>query len=81
MQDPASEKQQQALRDLAALDRERDLFYGLWNGLFRRGADHFSAADTDRSDRIELWGRRIGRTLAAFAFVAFCAYLYFAHVH
>ena len=30
----------------------------------RRTADHFSAREADPSDRIELWGRRIGRALS-----------------
>jgi hypothetical protein len=76
-----SEKQEKAVRDLDAIGRERDLLHDLWHGPLERGIRHFSAADTDASDPIELWGRRIGRTLAVFAFVAFCIYLYLTYVH
>lgn len=83
--DSYDEKQQQALRDLEALGRERDLLHGLWRGWFAsllaRGGRHLSAADADPSDRIEVIGRRIGRGLAAFAFLAFCLYLYWNYVH
>lgn len=81
MQEPASEQSRQALRDLEALKRERDLFRGLWSGWFTRDADKLSTTDKDTGDPIELWGRRIGRTLAAFAFIGFCIYLYFTYVH
>lgn len=83
--DSSREKQQQALRDLDALGRERDLLHGLWRGWFAgllaRGGRHLSAADAEPSDRIEVFGRRIGRGLAAVAFVAFCLYLYMTYVH
>ncbi len=78
--EPASEKQRQALRDLETLGRERDLLHGLLHRSFGRAAGHFSAADAESSDPIELWGRRIGRTLGAVAFVAFCIYLYVTYV-
>lgn len=75
-----TERQQQALRDLDAIGQERDLAHGSWHRAFARTVGHFSAAETDDSDPVELWGRRIGRTLAAIAFIAFCIYLYLAHV-
>jgi ferric-dicitrate binding protein FerR (iron transport regulator) len=78
--EPVSEEQQKALRDLEALGRERDLLHGLWSGWLLRGSRHFSAADADATDPIELWGRRIGRALAVFAFIAFCIYLYVTYV-
>ena len=81
MQEPASEKSRQAMRDLAALNRERDLFHGLWSGLFTRDTDKLPATDHNTGDPIETWGRRIGRTLAAFAFIGFCIYLYLTYVH
>ena len=74
--DPTSEKQQNALRDLEGLRHERDMLHGL----FARGFGYFSAADADDTDPIERWGRRIGRTLGALAFVGFCVYLYFTYV-
>ena len=78
--EPESEQRRQAETDLAALGRERDVFHGLWQNLFARGARHFGGADAEPSDPIEIWGRRIGRALAAVAFVGFCIYLYWTYV-
>ena len=33
-------------------------------------------ADAPEGDKVELWGRRIGRALSAVAFLALCIYLY-----
>ncbi len=74
--EPVSQKQQQALRDLDALRRERDLFDGWLHGFFTRGFSHFSARDADGTDPMEIWGMRIGRALGAVAFIALCVYLY-----
>ena len=38
---------------------------------------HFSATDADQTDAAELWGTRIGRGLAAFAFVGLVLWLIF----
>ena len=46
----------------------------------RRASDHFSARDAigpnGTVDRIELWGRRIGRGLSLIGFVGLAIYLY-----
>ena len=42
--------------------------------------DHFAAADAPGDDSIEKWGRRIGRTLSAIAFLALAVYLYVTYV-
>lgn len=78
--EPEPDRQRKAESDLAALGRERDLFHGLWHGIFAPAARHFSGVDAKASDPIELWGRRIGRTLAAVAFASFCLYLYLTYV-
>jgi hypothetical protein len=65
-----------ALADLARLQHEPDAL----GGLFGRARDHFGAADTPADDPAELWGRRIGRTLSAVAFLALAAYLYATYV-
>ena len=36
--------------------------------------DHVTAADADRSDRIEYWGTRIGRTIGLLAVVILLAW-------
>ena len=47
----------------------------------QRAVDHFSARDASGTgdapgDSIEIWGRRIGRTLSLAAFIGLCIYLY-----
>jgi hypothetical protein len=37
---------------------------GPFGGTVERALSHFSAGDADPSDRIEVWGRRIGRLLS-----------------
>jgi ferric-dicitrate binding protein FerR (iron transport regulator) len=44
----------------------------------RRAGDHFAAKDAGE-DRIELWGRRIGRALSLAGLIALAIYLYFTH--
>jgi hypothetical protein len=50
----------------------------------RRAARHFAAADAigpdGARDPIELWGRRIGRTLSLLAVIALSIYLYFTYL-
>ena len=69
-------RQQAALAELARLAREGDAL----GGLTGRAGAHFGAADAPAGDRIELWGRRIGRTLSVLAFLALCIYLYVTYV-
>lgn len=69
-------RQQAALAELARLAREGDAL----GGLTGRAGAHFGAADAPAGDRIELWGRRIGRMLGALAFLALCIYLYVTYV-
>src|SRR5262245_60053996 len=57
-----------ALNDLERLRREGDALGGSLAWLIGRG--------DAPEDAIELWGRRIGRTLGAVALVALCIYLY-----
>jgi hypothetical protein len=49
----------------------------------RRAGDHFAARDAMAADgpvdRIELWGRRIGRGLSLAGFVALAIYLYLTY--
>lgn len=67
----------------AALDRvERDAEVVGSSGFartLRRAGDrleaHFGGADADPADRIEVWGRRIGRILALLAAVLLLSYL------
>lgn len=38
--------------------------------------DHFAASDADKTDKIEVWGTRIARGLAAVALVGLLFWLY-----
>ncbi|HWV40873.1 hypothetical protein [Pseudorhodoplanes sp.] len=67
------DKQRAAIADLARLREERDAL-GTWFG--RAGAP----LDADDGDRVELWGRRIGRTLSVVAFLALAVYLCVTYV-
>ncbi len=45
----------------------------------QRASDHFAGKDAGGEDRIELWGRRIGRALSLAGFIALAIYLYLTH--
>jgi hypothetical protein len=44
----------------------------------RRAGDHFAGKDAGE-DRVELWGRRIGRGLSLAGLIALAIYLYLTH--
>jgi len=82
------ERRREALRTLDGL-REHDTFArSTLARAARRGAEHFAARDamTDAQtadgsvDRIELWGRRIGRALSLAGFIALAVYLYVGYL-
>jgi hypothetical protein len=50
-----------ARRVIERVDRDVGGAFGPW---LRRSARHFAAGDADPSDRVELWGRRVGRALS-----------------
>lgn len=86
MSDPRQredDRRRDALRTLDAL-RESDTFAtSALARTARRASDHFAAKDAvaeDGSvDKIELWGRRIGRGLSLAGFVALAIYLYLTY--
>ena len=86
MSDPRQREEEQrreALRNLETL-RDSDTFAtSALARTARRAGDHFAARDAvagDGSvDRIELWGRRIGRGLSLAGLVALAIYLYFTY--
>ena len=72
---------QAASRSLDETLNERDTF--VTSALARsakRATDHFAARDAAGEDRIELWGRRIGRALSLAGFVALAIYLYVTYL-
>ena len=48
---------------------------GLLGRSAARAQGHFSAADADQNDRIEVWGTRIGRVVGILVIAAFCVWL------
>ncbi|MBB4303620.1 hypothetical protein GGD81_002667 [Rhodobium orientis] len=46
----------------------------------RQAADHFSGKDADAGDRIEVWGRRIGRIAGLIFFIGLVLYLVATYV-
>lgn len=41
----------------------------------KRGQDHLAASDADQTDRIEVWGTRIGRGISLLLLVGLIGYL------
>lgn len=91
MTDPREREEMQRREALASLKQlgERDTF--ATSALARtaqRATDHFAAKDAmadaraaDGSvDRIELWGRRIGRGLSLLGLIVLAIFLYFTYV-
>ncbi|MGL4974256.1 MAG: hypothetical protein ACRC56_03100 [Bosea sp. (in: a-proteobacteria)] len=48
----------------AALDRVQRDQEGIFSSSMARASDHFSGKDAPPDDAVELWGRRIGRSLS-----------------
>ena len=63
-----AERAEEARRALDAVQRDSHLLGG---SAMARVAEHFSGGDAPEGDRIEVWGRRIGRILS----LAFALYL------
>ena len=73
-------QRREALRTLETLN-ERDTFVSsAMARSAKRASDHFAARDAAGEDRIELWGRRIGRALSLAGLVALAIYLYVTYV-
>lgn len=87
MADPRQREEEERREALATLDSLRDSDTFATSALARtarRASDHFAGRDAmaeDGSvDRIELWGRRIGRALSLAGFVALAIYLYLTYL-
>ena len=86
MSNPNEREEDRQREALATLDSLRDSDTFATSALARtarRASDHFAAkdavADDGSVDRIELWGRRIGRALSLAGFVALAIYLYLTY--
>ena len=90
MSDPRQREEEQRREALRTLESLRDSDTFATSALARtarRASDHFAARDAMKDamapdgsvDKIELWGRRIGRGLSLAGFVALAIYLYFTY--
>jgi len=75
----------EALATLATLRRSNEgVAASALERAARRAGDHFAARDAPiehgKPDKVELWGRRVGRGLSLIAFVGLAIYLYVTYV-
>jgi len=71
-----SERRRAALRDLERAGEQSEVvFSSSVKRVVARARDHFTAADADSTERIEVWGRRIGRALSLIAVLVLAYYL------
>jgi len=77
------EQRREALASLKSLGESDTFATSALARSVKRATDHFSARDAvapDGSvDRIELWGRRIGRALSLIGVIALAIYLYLTY--
>lgn len=70
-----------ALRDIERVQESSEV---LGTSSLRRAAEgargHFSAADADQTDQVEVWGKRIARALALAALIALAVHLYVTYL-
>lgn len=78
--DKRPEEQRAALAELDRLRHEGETLTGAMAGTARRTAAYLAGHDTDTADPIEIWGRRIGRTLGALAVVGLALHLYLTYM-
>jgi hypothetical protein len=72
-------QRREALATLKSLSERETFATSALARTAQRASDHFSAKDAVGEDRIELWGRRIGRGLSLIGFVALAVYLYLTY--
>ena len=77
------EQRREAIASLKSLGENDTFATSALARTAKRATEHFSGRDAigpDGSvDRVELWGRRIGRALSLIGFVALAVYLYFTY--
>lgn len=78
------EQQREALATLKTLGESDTFATSSLARTARRASDHFAGKDAVNADgsvdRIELWGRRIGRGLSLAGLIVLAIYLYFTYV-
>jgi hypothetical protein len=65
----------------AILERVERESAGIFDSTLARAARHFGAADAPPDDKLELWGRRIGRALSLVGFLALALLLIYQLRH
>ena len=75
-----NEDKDPAASELKHLQHEGAELGGSLAAMAKRTAAHFSGRDNKGDDAIEIWGKRIGRTLSAIAFVGLALYLYVTYI-
>ncbi len=77
-----------ALDDLKRIDRDAETIgTSALARTAQRAADHFAAKDAVReagsgeTDAIEVWGRRIGRSLSLIGVIVLAVYLFLTYLH
>ena len=73
-------RRREALRTLETLNERETFVTSALARTAQRAADHFGARDAAGEDRVELWGRRIGRGLSLAGLLALAIYLYVTYV-
>ena len=68
-------RKKEAERILKDVDREGDIFGRGAYRLADKAKTHFSGADAEGNDKIEIWGRRIGRALSLIVFIGLLIYV------
>ena len=72
-------QRREALASLRELNERESFASSALARTARRAGDHFAAKDAG-DDRIELWGRRIGRALSLVGLIALVIYFYFMYL-
>lgn len=72
-------QRREALASLRELSERESFASSALARTARRVGDHFAAKDAGE-DRIELWGRRIGRALSLAGLIALLIYFYFMYL-
>ena len=61
------------------LHASENVFTGSFASMAGRAGSHFAGADDPADDRIEIWGKRIGRALSLIGVVGLSIYLYLTY--
>jgi hypothetical protein len=69
-------KSRAAQEELKKLGASENVFKGALGSTMKHAGAHFSGRDDPEDDAIEIWGKRIGRTLSLIGVFALGLYLY-----